>query len=130
MMAWDQKFEVGHERIDFEHRIFLGLVRDLSQTADATGADSRFERILREIFKYADFHFYSEENIMAEVGYPQLDGHRKLHEMLLAELTDRIHGFRDGRETPAAIVEFLFQWFALHTTREDKAIAEFIRNPR
>ena len=27
-IEWDEKFEVGHERIDFEQRIFLGLIRE------------------------------------------------------------------------------------------------------
>lgn len=126
-LAWDSKFEIGNERIDSEHRIFLGLIRQLSIEPDRTSFGSRFERTLREVLKYAEFHFVSEENIMIDAGYPQLDEHRRSHAMLLAELADKIHIFRAGRETPDAIVSFLFQWFAMHTSREDRRIAEFIR---
>lgn len=29
-LPWDNKYEIGNERIDSEHRIFLRLLRDLS----------------------------------------------------------------------------------------------------
>ena len=61
-LAWDNKFEVGHERIDSEHRIFLSLIRDLSVEAESKAGKPRVERTLNEIYKYADFHFTSEEN--------------------------------------------------------------------
>lgn len=125
-LQWDGKFEVGHERIDFEHRIFLGLIRDLSVEADKATDGARIERILGEIVRYADFHFVSEENIMTDIGYPGLEEHRCQHEMLLAQLRDRVQGFRAARELPQAIVEFLFQWFALHTSQEDRKIAQFL----
>jgi hemerythrin len=41
-VEWDKKFEVGHERIDFEHKIFLNLIRKASWrpgTSHQTGAD-------------------------------------------------------------------------------------------
>lgn len=123
-LDWDSKFEIGHERIDFEHRIFLGLIRDLS--VDAEAADGRFDRTLREILKYAEFHFVSEENIMADVAYPALAEHRSLHAMLLAQLQDKLQRRGDRVERPDEIVDFLFQWFALHTTQEDRRIAAFI----
>jgi hemerythrin len=128
-LGWDSKFEIGHERIDFEHRIFLGLIRDLSAEVEKDVDSERIGRILREIVKYAEFHFVSEENIMTDISYPDLVEHRCHHEMLLAQLADRIQGYRVTRELPDAIVSFLFQWFALHTSQEDKKIAQFVKAP-
>lgn len=125
-LEWDEKFEVGHERIDFEHRIFLGLIRELSHQVDQRAAEGRIRRTLSEIYKYADFHFLSEENIMADVHYPHLPEHREHHRRLLAELQDVIVQCGSGFGMGEA-VGFLFQWFALHTSQEDKRIAEYIR---
>lgn len=126
-LVWDSKFEVGHERIDAEHRIFLSLIRDLSRDDEARASKARIERTLIEIHKYADFHFTSEENIMADVGYTNIDSHRQIHGMLLAQLENRIDEFRNDAVRPSAIVSFAFEWFALHTTQEDKRLAEFVR---
>ena len=126
-LPWDSKFEIGNERIDSEHRIFLSLIRDLSVESETEADHLRIDRTLNEIYKYADFHFISEENIMEDVGYPSFHAQRRTHRMLLAELDSEIHDFRGGRKSSGEIVRFLFQWFALHTTNEDKRIAEFIR---
>lgn len=125
-LQWDQKFDIGHERLDFEHRIFLGLIRDLSVQADITPQDARCERILRELYKYAEFHFVSEENIMVDIGYPALAEHQQSHGRILAQFKDMIHQYRAAQCSAHDIVTFLFQWFALHTTTEDKRISEFI----
>ncbi len=125
-LAWDSKFEVGHERIDSEHRIFLSLIRDLSVESDTGATKERIERTLHEIHKYADFHFTSEENIMADVAYPQLAEHKQEHRMLLAQLKNFIQRYRASLQTPETVVDFLFQWFALHTTHKDKLVSKFI----
>ena len=125
-LPWDIKFEIGHERIDSEHRIFLSLIRDLSVYAETKVAKKRVERTLNEIYKYADFHFTSEENIMADFDYPHISEHHQTHKMLLAQLKNVIHDFHSESQSAEEIVSFLFQWFALHTTQDDKRIAEFI----
>ncbi|NEV61638.1 hypothetical protein [Thiorhodococcus minor] len=48
-ISWDRKFEVGHERIDFEHRIFLGLIVDLDTAICAGASKERLSRIGREV---------------------------------------------------------------------------------
>lgn len=34
-LMWDSRYELGHPRIDAEHRIFLGLIVDFGQLSDA-----------------------------------------------------------------------------------------------
>ncbi len=125
-IAWDNKFAIGHERIDAEHRIFLNLIRTLSQETANAASRQRIERTLQEIYKYADFHFTSEENIMADIAYPGLAEQEDAHGRLLAQLKAEMHDYWAGSQTPDAIVAFIFQWFALHTTQDDKLIADFL----
>lgn len=125
-LPWDTKFEIGHERIDAEHRIFLNLIRELSLEAETGAPRERVLRTLEEIYKYADFHFTSEENIMADMDYPGLAAQEDAHGRLLTQLKAEMHDFRAGKQVPAAIVSFIFQWFALHTTQDDRQIAKFV----
>jgi hemerythrin len=127
-IEWDAKFETGHQRIDFEHRIFLDLIRMFAEEADRDMSSDprRLNRQLMEITKYAEFHFVSEENIMVDVGYPDVETHRELHSVLLAELRDMAFRLRAGRARARDLVDFLYQWFALHTSNKDKLIAEYV----
>lgn len=125
-IKWDEKFAVGHERIDQEHQIFLGLIKSVSSAADQGATKERILRILVEIKKYADFHFYSEENLMIDSGSPEYDEHKKEHQFLLARFDGLIHDYKTGASDLNELVEFIFQWFALHTTGIDKRLAMYI----
>lgn len=125
-IKWNTKYEVGHPRIDHEHQVFVDLIRSVSLEAERKSTRERIARLLMEVKRYAEFHFLSEENIMLDVGYPDYERHRVEHVMLLSRLDDRFHQFRAGEVSLEDISEFMFTWFALHTTQVDKKLAEFI----
>jgi len=125
-VEWSPKFEVGHERIDFEHRIFLNLIREASLLEDRGVSRERALRHLDEVKRYAQFHFASEENIMFDVVYPEIDAHKKDHERLLAQFDEKVYRFRSGEPSLDELVAFLFEWFALHTTQVDTQLAKYI----
>jgi len=125
-LKWDEKYEVGHARIDAEHQIFLGLIIDFKSAIDNDAPREKLLRILKEVEKYAEFHFVSEENIMIDVGYPEKEKHTVIHNHLLAELHDQNQQFKAKVSSAESIFEFLFEWFALHTSNEDKKLAHYI----
>jgi len=126
-LQWNSKYEIGHERIDSEHRVFLSLIRAVSEQCEQPVSAQWLDRLLFEVRKYADFHFYSEETIMISVDYPDYELHKKEHSMLLATLDSKLHDFRVGEIGLPEIVQFMFEWFALHTTHQDKKLAQFVR---
>ena len=123
---WDKKFEVGHPRIDHEHQVFLDLIRNVSLASERQESDQWTTRLLEEIKKYAEFHFLSEENIMFRIDYPEYNAHHKQHLELLATLADKIHRFSSGQIELDSVVDFLFEWFAIHTTQTDKKLAQYL----
>ncbi len=125
-VEWNKKFEVGHERIDFEHKIFLNLIRDASLLPEREVSRKRILMHLNEVKQYAEFHFTSEENIMFDVDYPDIEQHKREHEMLLALLDKRVHQYRSEEVDLEEVVAFLFEWFALHTTQVDTRLAQYI----
>lgn len=128
MLKWDHKYELGHERIDAEHRIFLGLIIDFKEATTQGASREKLIRILNELSKCADFHFVSEENIMTEHRYLEQEQHAQLHRMLLANMRDTFSQFRMDNIGPDDVFEFLFNWFALHTSSEDKKTRRIYRN--
>jgi hemerythrin len=125
-IQWDKKFEVGHLRIDHEHQVFLDLIRNVSQASERQEPKEWCMRLLKEVKKYADFHFFSEENIMLRAGYPDYVEHQQKHVELLAILEDRVHAYATDRISLEAVVVFMFDWFAMHTTQTDKKLGKFL----
>lgn len=123
-LQWDSKFELGHEKIDFEHQIFLDLIRSASELSPES---EKVSRILKEVEKYAEFHFLSEENVMIDCGYPDYINHKEEHKRLIALLREHIFKFNHQEIGLEDVVEFLFQWFALHTTQVDSKLTRYIK---
>lgn len=124
-ITWDGKYEIGVPRIDFEHRIFADLINELGSKIRGGKDHLSITRTLRELMKYADFHFLSEENIMEDCGYPGLKEHQQLHRDLQRQLNERAVALASGDDTPADLLAFLIDWFLDHTGREDRRIALF-----
>jgi len=51
MLAWDNKYELGHQRIDAEHRIFLSLLSDFQMAMEQGLSKRKQINITREIAK-------------------------------------------------------------------------------
>jgi hemerythrin len=125
-LQWKSWFEIGHERIDSEHRAFLNLIRDMNAQAEAGLDRDRLLRSLEEMQKYADFHFLSEENVMLDAGYPDLENHTLLHARLLKEVRNKATAVRLGEASSQEVVTFLYDWFCNHTVNEDAKIAQHL----
>lgn len=125
-IQWDKKFEIGHPRIDAEHRIFLNLIQEFGERLEGGATLDSLRRILTELRYYAEFHFVSEENLMEEVGYPALAEHQQLHKMLLATLKDQIRQTLSTAQPSRAFLTFLLDWFSIHTSREDRKLASYV----
>jgi len=125
MLEWTDRFLIGHERIDFEHRTFFGLVVDF-QKARINEADKKtLAGLLEEIALYAKFHFRSEENVMEQLRYPELENHRKEHYQLVEVLSNKMLGLEMDLYSAKDIEDFLVEWFVGHTSKVDRKIVQY-----
>lgn len=125
MLEWSDALLIGNERIDFEHHTFFGLVADF-QKARINQADKKtLTGLLEEIALYAKFHFRSEENVMEQMRYPDLENHRKDHYHLIEVLSNKMLGLEMDLYSAKEIEDFLVEWFVGHTSRVDKKIAQY-----
>ena len=125
-MEWTKEMELGHERIDAEHRIFLRLVNEFAERIEGGASTDALLRTLQEIRQYAAFHFVSEENVMEEIGYPDLQAHRECHEALLAAVDEKMRLLLSHAGEPKELLHFLVDWFAQHTSRDDQMLVAHI----
>ena len=123
---WDKKFETGNELVDAQHRILIMLFKKLDIAIKTGLPNKTIFRIIVEVRKFAEFHFYSEENLMLEVGYPETAAHEVIHSNLIAELNLMVARITRHREFPDDLLSFLNEWLIEHIGQEDKKIVEFV----
>jgi hemerythrin len=126
-LVWDQRFEIGVEEIDAQHREFIKLLRRFKLGFENSIPLPMQVRILQEVMKYAEYHFCSEENIMLITRYPNLPVQQLEHGKLLTALTRRVEGFQRSPGSGEQLTDFLYEWFVSHTQVEDRKIAAHLR---
>jgi hemerythrin len=89
-----------------EHRIFQGLIIDFHDARSQGSATDKMIRIFKEISKYAEFHFVSEENLMIDYHYPEQVQHVQMHRRLLADVGNKFHCFNSGQISSDAVFSF------------------------
>lgn len=128
IIEWSSSLETGNLEIDSQHQLFVNIIQRI-QTKVAEGTDkSLIESLLVELLKYAEFHFCSEENIMIENDYPDLLDHKQEHEIVLAELRNRLFSLKYDYIDFDQLQRFLIDWFVTHTTMVDTKLAKFLKN--
>lgn len=128
IIPWNTSYEIGHDLIDSQHRIFLMLLNKLSVTIAKGVTKEHMFRVMSELKKYAEFHFISEENEMYDCHYPGIKSHQHIHSKILFEFTVLSERVSQGRAQPEEVVAFLKSWLFDHILNEDIHIAQYIRN--
>lgn len=122
-LEWKSEYETGSSRIDDEHRVFLDLVREFVEDCEAETEHALLLRLAHEIYKYATFHFFSEERMMTRIGYADLPHHHQVHQKLLEELRQFVESLATDSSQASAMARFLVRWFVSHTANEDTKLA-------
>ncbi|MEW6711803.1 MAG: hemerythrin family protein [Candidatus Riflebacteria bacterium] len=128
-MLWDNAFEIGCPRVDDQHRELIEMVAQLSSINSADISNKKLADVLRFLVGYTRYHFSAEEQFMFNIGYPQLEEHRKIHDQLIQDVTGILVRLRSGEKPDIEqLVTFLKEWVARHILDEDHKIGVFLKN--
>ena len=127
-LNWKKEYSVGVFEIDAEHKIFLKTIKKIYFAFESGLSGEMLIRLLEELYKYADFHFTSEENVMLMNQYPDYTNHKKQHDELIQTLSNTINFFSIDEINQTQLMEFLIRWFKDHTTSIDLDLGIFLQN--
>ena len=134
LFEWKEKYSVGVEKFDDQHKELLRIGRDLVSAFEGTeeGID-QYDLILdllNEMQEYTVYHFESEEKAMKEADYPELEKHKKIHQKFVNKLkeidTDKID--KNQQEFSMELLNFLATWIEEHILGEDQKYTPYMNN--
>lgn len=128
ILRWEDSLRVGVLQIDNEHRLICAMMNDLVKVAEAGQSvqSQMLNQSLTALFDAIRRHFSSEEQLLAEAGYPDCAGHQQLHRTLEAKLEQMLTN--RGLAVNAELIEFLRHWFLDHLQAEDQKYALFLKS--
>ncbi len=115
------RIELGHAPMDAIHREFYDCMDALR------GPRDRAESLL-VLHEHLLRHFAQEEHWMRETAFPACACHAREHEMAL-DVVAEVRRRHDAGDTEIVdrLAEELPQWFAVHASAMDAALAEYLR---
>jgi hemerythrin len=127
-MKWVRSFEIGCNKVDSQHQELVGLVAQLEKDLSVGIPGKQLADALRFIVHYTRYHFDSEELFMANIGYPELEKHKQIHDELIDKVNCILLDLKTGKKLEAKdLYQFLAEWVKSHVLEEDKKIGDFYR---
>ena len=127
-ITWKDDFKVNVKQIDDQHHCFVSMINLIIENIDTEQV--LLEGLCEELIAFARFHFLSEQNLMLRNNYPNYDGHKKEHNLLLRRLNENIVGVHFDKKNVSELLEFLFEWFANHSNNEDKTLGKYLNSKK
>lgn len=129
IVEWNDKYCLGNELIDSHHKHLIELLNAYYNTVSQERNLEEIARIFNELFKYVDYHFKAEEEMMIDYGYAKIQLHTSEHE----SFENRLNEFQESlisseEEFDVEVIYFLEEWLLNHILLSDKELVNFINN--
>ena len=85
-VVWSQELCVGIQQVDDEHQKLVLVLNQLDSAMCAGKGTRVMAEILAQLIIYTQEHFISEEELMAECGYPKMELHQAQHRQLVEKV--------------------------------------------
>ncbi len=132
-MVWKEQYAIGIETVDRQHKELFARVGDfLAAVRSATPWEEKLSKVKETIGfmqNYVVEHFNDEEAYQREIGYPDSERHRKIHEDFTVYVTECAQRFESEGYTKQGVQQFagkLLAWLVNHVVAEDLKMAKYI----
>lgn len=104
------------------------MLNRLINAKEATTGSEVISDLITQMTKYAQEHFKTEENLMAEFEFPLLDQHKQSHIKYREKVVDICMAVPLGVPVvPQVILNFLVEWWQNHILQEDMGYKSFFK---
>ena len=121
LLTWNHACTVSVRAMDDQHGILMDTMNEL-RLALVHGADGeQMSELLGRLIEFMRMHFWSEEQLMEQAGFPGLAEHRAEHEKLLAQVRESAHRTQHNECVGMRpLLGFLRDWYVEHIEGMDQ----------
>ena len=100
LLTWNQAGTVGVRAMDDQHGILMDTMNELRLAAVRGSGREQISEVLDRLIEFTRMHFWSEEQLMEQSGFPGLADHRAEHHSMLAQMMQAAHRVQYGEAVP------------------------------
>jgi len=128
-LIWTPAYATGVRSIDVDHQVLFATINKLHASVANGEPPAELGILLRKLENYVESHFWREEDLLAKVGYPDLENHCAQHRRLAAKLADMIARYQAAPDDfdVDGLLEFIKSWLTGHVLETDMAYVPFVK---
>lgn len=120
-LIWDEKYSVGVEEIDNQHKHLVATINNLLDLINTNTVGEKLDEIINALVEYKKLHFETEEKYFKEFNYEGTEEHEAKHD----EFTKNFLALREqypenSIEFAFKLVDFLEDWLIDHLMTIDQ----------
>lgn len=77
--GWKEIYSVNNPNIDSEHKKLFDIAQEAFIEVEPALKTRKIKEVLTKLYDYMKTHFKHEEEYMAQISYPNIEEHKKLH---------------------------------------------------
>lgn len=121
MIEFDNNLITHVEEMDKQHLRLVALLNNTYKLLKEGKRGEALEFFKKELLSYTEYHLSEEEKFMEKIGYPELENHKKVHEIFRREIQNLAPHIEKG--DPKAFREalsYVWGWLYNHIAKTDK----------
>lgn len=128
LIAWSPAMSVGVSILDEDHRRIMGLINKLHGAMTEGAGKEALAEIMSGLHIYIQLHFESEESLLKQTNYPEVDSQHEMHEDMHKKTKEILRQFREEPNSvqPVEILLFLKNWWVEHIMKSDMKYADHL----
>lgn len=127
-ITWTEEFSVGVARLDDQHKRLIAMVNRLLASPEARADSETISDLLGNMTSYAREHFQTEEELMRQHGYPQLEEQIAQHRAFRKKTVDFCTATTIGVDAvPDTMLNYLREWLVQHILTCDMSYRPFFQ---
>jgi hemerythrin len=128
IIEFDDSFLTHVKEMDKQHIRLVALLNNVYELLKEGKREEALELFKREILSYVEYHLSEEEKFMEKIGYPELDQHRKVHDMFRREIYNLAPYIEEGDQKAfKEALSYAWGWLYNHITKTDKKYAIYAK---
>lgn len=96
LLTWSHACSVGVRAMDDQHGILMDTMNELRLAVLSGRGREQVSELLDRLIEFTRMHYWSEERLLEEKGFPGLAQHRAAHHSLLAQMLESAHRLQYG----------------------------------
>lgn len=128
LLEWKDAYSVKNKKLDSDHKKLFELADKAYICAKKDVTEAAIKSLLVEFFDYMKVHFSYEEGYMAQIGYPNLSEHIKIHRDITAQMWGLVNSSKSINELKENLFTITKSWLLDHILQQDTKIEKWHAN--